>query len=55
MFLIFDPKHTVCVLVRTASASEYFEQKTKKKKTLLVNVSIFTAEKISVYCMGKFS
>ena len=46
--LIFVSKHTLWVLVRTAShvLSDFF---------FSMKFSIFASEKFSVYCMGKFS
>ena len=59
-FLIFDPKHTLWVLVRIASARRFKRVPTvyvlsKTIKILfLMKFSIFTAKKISVYCIGVY-
>ena len=64
-FLIFDPKHRLWVLVRTASLADAvltcthnlcFEQILRKKyQCFPVNIFVFTSKKISVYWMGMFS
>ena len=63
IFFIFDPKHRLWVLVRTASARRFQRVPTinvlskdiKISNFFLMKFSIFTDEKISVYYMGKFS
>ena len=65
-FLIFDPKHTLWVLVRTASPRRFLRVPTmyvlseniKKIKVCPMsneNFQFFMLKKFSVYCMGKFS
>ena len=52
IFLIFALKHRLWVLVPTT----YVLSKNKKNiKILQLKIFNFKAEKISVYCMGKFS
>ena len=66
IFLILDSKHRLWVLIRTESARQggsnvyhqsCFEQKIRKISKFYQELffNFFTAEKISVHCMGKFS
>ena len=61
VFRTFDPKHRLWVLVRTASPIDCiptidgFSKHIKNIFFFPMKNSIFNAEKISLYCMGKFS
>ena len=63
LVLSFDPKHRLWVLVRTALARWFQHVPTinvlsKSIKNIIffpIKFSMFTAEKITVYCMDKFS
>ena len=53
-FLIFAPKHRLLVLIHVPTI--YVLSKTKKNiNNFLLKFLVFTAEKISVYCMDKYS
>ena len=58
-FLIFDPKHTTWVLVRTASAMYVLSENIEKKDQIILfspmKFSFCLLKKISVYSIGKFS
>ena len=58
VFLIFDPKHRLWIRVGEAvlTHNQCFELNIKNIFFFSMQFSsIFTAEKISVYCTGKFS
>ena len=62
IFLIFDPKHRLWVLVRTTSPRRFltyshnqcFEQTYLEYHFFTIKFSIFTAKK-SLFCKGNFS
>ena len=55
LFLIFDLKHKLLVLVRTALHSQCFGQIYYNTIFFPIKVLIVTSDKIFVYCNDKFS